>query len=100
MKMTSNRVLMLAMIPTLSLGGCVALWGKSYNVDKSDQSGIVLQYDHALANTTEMTAIANEHCKKYNKLAQQTDSGMPGLMVGIIQETYKCVPAGVNPPAN
>lgn len=91
MALKTASAITFAALVTVSISGCVALWGKSYNEAKSDANGISLQYDHSLSSTSEMTAIANQHCQKYGKTAKLDSSKMPGVMVGIIEESYSCV---------
>jgi hypothetical protein len=36
-------------------------------------------------------ALAKEHCKKFDKEAEAFHSEMPGILLGIIQDTYQCL---------
>jgi hypothetical protein len=75
-----------------SLPGCVAAWGDSKKVTRADESAFIIQYDNALYSSAGAKMMADQHCAKYARSAQIQDVGMPGMLVGIIQETYACVP--------
>lgn len=77
-----------AMIP---LSGCVAVWGAAHKVVSADENGIKIQYDPFSTSSVRATVLAKEHCKKFSKIAEPVNSEMPGVLLGIIEETYACV---------
>ena len=51
----------------------------------------MIQYDSALTSSVRTARLASEHCAKYDREAAPVDAGMPGVLLGIIEETYDCV---------
>ena len=92
MKTLKNYRVFGVAILSLSLSGCVAVWGEAHKITSSDSNGIKIQYDKALTSSARTAAIAREHCKKFNKVAEPVGSEMPGLLFGIIEDSYSCVP--------
>ena len=72
------------------LSGCAAVWGGAHSVKRADENYFVVQYDKALTSSVRTKKLAREHCGKYGKKAVEDDAKMPGLLLGIIEETYKC----------
>jgi len=79
------------LVAGLALTGCVAAWGDSKEIKRADEAGLVIQYDSALFSSAGAAKIAGDHCAGYGKQAEIQDVQMPGLLVGIIQETYACI---------
>jgi len=71
--------------------GCVAAWGDSKKVVRADEQGIEIQYDSALFSSAGAQLIAKRHCAQYGKTPNAVNVEMPGLLLGIISETYDCV---------
>lgn len=92
MKKFKNYRVVSAAIVSLILTGCVAIWGEAHKITSSDSNGIKIQYDKAFASSARTAAIAREHCKKFNKVAEPVGSEMPGLLLGIVEDSYSCVP--------
>ena len=74
----------------VTLSACAATWGAAHKVKFADENTFVIQYDTALTSTTRATRLATEHCAKHNRKAVPVDAGMPGILFGIIEETYDC----------
>lgn len=68
--------------------GCVAVWGKSYNVAMSNSRSVVIEYDRMVANMPAILNAAQAECDKYKKDAV-LDSVSGGNM-GIRVNTYRC----------
>lgn len=92
MKKFKNYRVISAAILSLNLTGCVAVWGEAHKIISSDSNGIKIQYDKTLASSARTAAIAREHCKKFSKVAEPVGSEMPGMLFGIIEDSYSCVP--------
>lgn len=75
-------------ISIVSLSGCVAAWGKSYNVAMSNSRSVVIEYDRVIANMPAMLNAAQAECNKYSKDAV-LDS-VSGGNLGIRVNTYRC----------
>ncbi len=72
----------------VALSGCVAAWGKSYNVAMSNSRSVVIEYDRMVANMPAILQAAQAECNKYNKDAvlDNVSSGNMGIRVN----TYRC----------
>jgi len=70
------------------LNGCVAKWGKSYNVAMSNSRSVVIEYDPLVVNVPAMLNDAQAACNKYGKDAvlKSKDTGNFGIRVN----TYRC----------
>lgn len=70
------------------LSGCVAVWGKSYNVALANSRSVVIEYDPAVVNLPAMLSEAQANCDKFRKDAvlHTVTSGNPGIKVN----TYRC----------
>lgn len=88
--MTTFRLLPL-LCSALILSGCVATWGDSKKIVRADEAGIVIHYDNAMFSSGGAKMLADQHCAKFGKKAEIVDAQMPGLLVGIIAEEYRCV---------
>lgn len=86
------RYALISLTFIVALTGCVAVWGEAHKVIEADSNGIKIQYDGALTSTARASFLAKEHCQKYGKIAEPIDAKMPGLLFGIIEESYLCVP--------
>lgn len=73
---------------TLFLGGCVVVWGQSYNVAMSNSRSVVIEYDRMVANMPAMLQAAQAECDKHRKDAV-LDS-VSGGNIGIRVNTYRC----------
>lgn len=72
----------------LLLGGCVAVWGNSYNVAMANSRSVVIEYDPLLVNMSSVMNAAQTECSKFGKdavLDSQTE-GNTGVQVN----TYRC----------
>ena len=76
---------------SFALSGCVAAWGAAHNVMFADENTFVVQYDTGLTSSVRTQALASEHCAQYNRTAKAVDAKMPGVLFGIVEETYDCV---------
>ncbi len=70
------------------LSGCVAKWGKSYNVAMANSRSVVIEYDPLVVNLPAMLQSAQAECSKYGKDAvlDSRDTGNWGIKVN----TYRC----------
>jgi len=87
----------LACTTLLSLGGCVAVWGKTYNVEFSNSSSVTIQYSTSFTDSGYVQAVAQASCSQYGKDAvpgSWNDSG-----IGLRTQTYLCVTRHVVPLA-
>ena len=80
--------LTLFVIGIFTLTGCVAKWGKSYNVAMANSRSVVIEYDPLVVNLPAMLNAAQTECNKYGKDAvlKSTTSGNLGIKV----HTYRC----------
>jgi len=79
---------LLALLPVFLLGGCVAVWGQSYDIDSASADSITIKYDVHFTTPEKIKAIAEKHCAEYGKKAvlQQHDRNI----VYIDTATYDC----------
>lgn len=85
------RTLRNVILSSIVLSGCAAGWGAAHKVKFADENTFVVRYDTALASSVRTQALASEHCAKYNRVPKAADAKMPGILLGIIEETYDCV---------
>jgi hypothetical protein len=85
------RTLSIVILSSIVLSGCAAGWGAAHDVKFADENKFVIQYDRALTSSVRTQALAAEHCAKYNRVPKAVDAKMPGILLGIIEETYDCV---------
>ena len=88
-RLNTNPVVFLPLF--LALSGCAAVWGAAHKTISADSNGIKIQYDPSLTSTVRAQVLAREHCKQFSKVAEPVSSEMPGILLGIIEETYTCV---------
>lgn len=82
--------LLMALLGLLTLSGCVAVWGKSYNVATANEQFIQINYDSSVdVNYVEIFAIAKEHCGKFDKDFVNDSTVTNGW--GITYAIYKCI---------
>jgi hypothetical protein len=86
-----KQTILLTLTSALLISGCAAVWGGAHNIVEADDRKIVIQYDSGLTSSVRTAALAKEHCKKFDKEAEGFHSEMPGILLGIIQDTYQCV---------
>jgi hypothetical protein len=82
---------LLLTIGLLTASGCVAVWQGAHKVKFADENTFVIQYDSSLTSSVRTARLATEHCAKYDRKAVAVDAGMPGVLLGVIEETYDCV---------
>lgn len=85
MKFVSMSVL-LSLLPIA--GGCVAVWGESYNVALANSRSVVIEYDPAIVNLPAMLAEAQAKCDIFGKDAVLDSVSSSNL--GIKVNTYRC----------
>ena len=89
-KYTSLLQVTVFTIFSISLSGCIAVWGAGHKVVKADAHGITIQFDKGVTNSLSMQVIAKKHCKQFDKVAEPVSSEMPGALFGILEDTYSC----------
>ena len=59
----------LGILTLLTLAGCAAVWGDSYNVAMANSRVVVIEYDPVLAtfNRPSLLAAAQQKCSEYDK---------------------------------
>jgi len=85
--MCFNRKIVI-IICILLVTGCVAVWGKSYNVALSNSRSVVIEYDPAVINLPSMLKAAQDECSKFGKDAVLDSTSRGNL--GILVNTYRC----------
>ena len=80
----------LGILTLLTLAGCAAVWGDSYNVAMANSRVVVIEYDPFLAtfNRPSLLAAAQQECSEYHKdavLDRQESASM-----GIAVNHYRC----------
>jgi hypothetical protein len=85
--MCFNRKLVIIFF-ILLVTGCVAVWGKSYNVALSNSRSVVIEYDPAVINLPSMLKAAQDECSKFGKDAVLDSTSRGNL--GILVNTYRC----------
>lgn len=81
---SSSAVLLSAAL----LSGCVAVWGKSYNIALANSRSVVIEYDPTVVNLPSLLGAAQGNCEKYGKDAvlHSVSSGNLGIKVN----TFRC----------
>jgi len=72
------------------VSACAAAWGGAHDIKRADENHFIIQYDPLLTSSVRTRKLAEEHCDKYGKKAVGVDARMPGILVGIIEESFKC----------
>lgn len=72
----------------LTPAGCVATWGKSYNVALRNERSIVIEYDPALVNLPTVLKVAQDHCGQYGRSAVLDSQTSGNLAIDV--NTYRC----------
>lgn len=85
---TNNMKTLTLILSLILLSGCVAVWGKSYNVAMSNSRSVVIEYDRVVANTAAMLNAAQSECNKYGKDAVL--NSVTGGNMGILVNMYRC----------
>lgn len=86
----SRNVHLLIILIVFFVSGCAVVWGGAHSIKRADENRFVIQYDTALTSSVRARRLAEEHCGKYGKKAIGDDAQMPGILLGIIEESYKC----------
>ena len=81
------RILITILI-MFAISGCVAVWGKSYNVALANSRSVVIEYDPAVVNLSAMLNAAQTECDKFGEDAVLNGTGRGNL--GILVNTYRC----------
>lgn len=72
----------------IALSGCVAVWGKSYNVAMSNSRSVVIEYDPVIINLSAMLQAAQSECDKYGKDVVLDSVTEGNLKIKV--NTYRC----------
>ena len=80
----------IVLILVVVLNGCVAVWGEAHKITEASSEKFVIQYDPTLTSGSRGQLLATKHCAKYGKKVEFAASGMPGVLLGIIEDTYLC----------
>lgn len=89
--MRTNSALMCLLVLPL-LGGCVAVWGKSYKVDYTDKDSISIKYDPSAASPIDIHRVAQNYCNEQNADSIAQEHYTSGW--GISTILYACAPRG------
>jgi hypothetical protein len=84
----THGIKVLFVVTTFLLAGCVAVWGKSYNVALANSRSVVIEYDPAVVNLPALLAAGQDNCDKFGRDAV-LDSVTSGNL-GIKVNTYRC----------
>jgi hypothetical protein len=80
----------LSLLALGTLGACTALNG-GHIVNFADENTFVVQYDTLLTSSARTSRLAEDHCAKFDRKAVAVDAKMPGIKLGIVEETYDCI---------
>mgnify|MGYP001231385262 CR=1 FL=1 len=80
-----QTILILSLI---AVSGCVAVWGKSYNIAMSNSRSVVIEYDPVVINMPAMLQAAQAECDKYDKDAILDSVTNGNLKIKV--NTYRC----------
>ncbi len=79
----------LTVIMGFALSGCVAAWGKSYNVVAASPTAITIEYDVNLTDLNNVQNVALAHCSQFEKKASLLASARKYLG-GIESVQFEC----------
>lgn len=70
-----------AIIAALSLAGCVAVWGRAYDVEAADAKAVDIKYDAHFTSADNIKRVAQSSCDEYDKVAvaQQESTSVWGI---------------------
>ncbi len=58
-----------------TLVGCVAVWGRAYEIEAATANSVTIKYDGHFTSSREVNQVAETSCRKFNKApAKQTES--------------------------
>lgn len=69
-----NLAVAVALVAALS--GCVAVWGRAYNVEAETSEWITIKYDTTFASLAEIQQVAQASCDTHSKRAVYRDQSM------------------------
>ena len=85
-----RRAVAMAMMLT-ALAGCIAVWGRGYDIEDETSESITIKFDEHFADLSDVEVVAREHCGRYRKTAvlrERTKS-----MWGITTLDFGCLAA-------
>ncbi len=65
-----KKTLVLTLLLPLLLPGCVAAWGRSYDIDAESPDMVVLKYDSHFTSAAAMAGVARHECARYGRNAR------------------------------
>jgi len=84
----NKLTMMIVVVFSLTITGCVAVWGQSYNIDFADKDVVQVNYDASVINYPHMLAQVASHCAAYGK-GYVNDSTITNGW-GITMAVYRC----------
>jgi hypothetical protein len=79
----------LAFAIAVALTGCVAVWGRGYNVEAANSASVTIKYDRHFSSLSEVEAVANASCGGFGK--HQVSRGESTSPWGLTTVTFACV---------
>jgi hypothetical protein len=53
----------------LALGGCVAVWGRAYEIEAADADAVTIKYDGHFTSSENIQTVAQASCAPYGRSA-------------------------------
>jgi hypothetical protein len=54
-------------LTSLALAGCIAVWGRAYEIQSESPDSVVLEYDSTFIDKADILAVARGSCEKRNR---------------------------------
>jgi hypothetical protein len=58
----------------VGLSGCVAVWGRGYQVESESPDAVTIKYDHHFASPDDVAMVAEANCERFDKSARSSSS--------------------------
>ncbi len=71
------------------LTGCVAVWGRAYDVDAASPSAVSIKYDAHFTSASNVQKVAQAKCGRYDEVA--ISRGESTSLWGITTADFACV---------
>ncbi len=90
-----KTTVVLALLLPLLLPGCVAAWGRSYDIDAESPDMVVLKYDSHFTSAADMARVARRECARYGRTPRFFAHSHSLWQIETV--TYGCTAAGGRP---
>jgi hypothetical protein len=73
----------------IALAGCVAVWGRAYDIDAADSGAVAIKYDAHFTSAGNVLQVAQASCERYDKVAISREESTS--LWGITTARFDCI---------